>query len=164
MSTERLLATAAIHQLKARYCRYVDTKRWDALHALFSENARLDGFGSVPDGTTPSVFVAGIAARLAPAITIHHVQAPEIDFTGGDTARGVWSMMDYVDFGEPMQQPDGGTSRGWIGWGYYEETYVREGDGWRFAYMRLARQRLDPLSDDHPAATFGRHGPTPGWL
>jgi len=30
----------AIRQLKARYCRFIDTKEWAAFHELFTEDCR----------------------------------------------------------------------------------------------------------------------------
>ena len=161
---EQLFALEAIRRLKARYCRLVDTKQWGPLEQLFIPDAKLDGFGSVPDGTDPATFVAGIAARLEQAVTIHHVQAPEIELTGPASARGVWSMMDYVDFQATGAPADVTSGRGWIGWGYYEEEYVRLEDTWRFSYMRLTRQRLDDLAADHPLARFSPHGPSTDWL
>lgn len=157
---DQLLAIEAIHQLKARYCRFVDTKQWQRLKQLFTADTRCDGFGSVPDGTDPETFVDVIADRLAQAITIHHVQAPEIVFSTPERARGIWSMMDYVDF----QTADPSVGRGWIGWGYYEEEYVRIDGVWLFSYMRLTRQRMDALTTDHPQAKFSRHGPAKDWL
>ena len=39
---ERLLAVEQIRQLKARYFRLLDTKRWDEFEALFSADAVFD--------------------------------------------------------------------------------------------------------------------------
>lgn len=161
---DELQATEAIHQLKARYCRLVDTKQWAQLVTLFTADASLDGFGSVPDGTDPPTFVAGVAKRLGPAITIHHVQCPEIRFVSADAARSIWSMMDYVDFDPNGDAAGSVADRGWVGWGYYEEEYVRADDTWLISYMRLTRQRVDQLADNHTRAKLGRHGPRTDWL
>ena len=116
-----MLAIEAIRQLKAAYCRLVDTKQWQRLEMLFAADAKMEGFGSVPDGSGPSVFIAGAAERIGASVSIHHVHAPEILLSSPDTARCVWPMMDYVEF------PAGSTptgERGWIGWGFYEEEYA----------------------------------------
>ena len=162
--TDQLIALEAIRQLKARYCRMIDTKQWVELEKLFTPDTKFDGFTSAPEGTDPSTFVTRIAERFESAITIHHVQAPEIKLISSKKARGVWSMMDYVDL-----QPDAGTSsdptgRGWVGWGFYEEEYTQDGEVWCISYMRLTRQRMDALSVDHPAAGFTRHRPSTDWL
>ena len=112
---EQVLAINALHQLKARYCRLLDTKQWALLEKLFMPDTIFHGFTSAPVGTDPTTFVANIAKRFEGAITVHHVQAPEIKFVGPGKARGVWSMMDYADL-----RPDAGSSvdpagRGWIG-------------------------------------------------
>ncbi len=157
---EHLVAIESIRQLKAAYCRLVDTKQWGRLQALFTADATVAGFGSVPDGSGPAEFVAGVAARISKSVSVHHAHAPEIVLTGADTARGIWPMMDYVEF------PNAATvaERGWIGWGFYEEEYRRVGDEWRISFMRLARQRMDDFEPDHPALKPGRIAPDPGWL
>jgi len=157
---DRLMAFEAIRQLKASYCRFVDTKQWDRLATLFATEATVEGFGSAPDGSGISAFLQGVAGFLGPAISIHHVHEPQIAITGPDSARAVWPMMDYVE------RPGAATpaERGWIGWGYYEEEYVRTAEGWRIAFMRLARQRMDDLTPDHAQPRPGRIPPVPDWI
>lgn len=151
-----------VRQLKARYCRFVDTKQWERLKRLFTPEARLSGFGAVPDGATPDAFVDGVAANLAKAVSIHHVHQPEIAPAGPDRARGVWAMMDYVEF--PPDEPSPYGARGWVGWGFYEEDYVRHDGVWLIDAMRLARIRMDQLDSDRPAINPGRLPPSPNWL
>ena len=99
--------------------------------------------------------------RIGASVSIHHVHAPEIVLTGSDNARGCWPMMDYVEF---TARDDRAADRGWISWGCYEEEYRRIGGQWRISFMRLARQRMDTLTADHPALTAGRIAPDPDWL
>lgn len=161
---DALAADAAIRRLKAAYCRFVDTKQWDRLADLFTPDARFEGFGSVPDGAGPADFVAGVEAFLGTALSIHHVHTPEIELTGPDAARAIWPMMDYVDLHPDGPPADAEARRGWIGWGYYEEAYVRVAGAWRVSELRLVRQRMDPLAADHPLARYGRHAPRPDWI
>lgn len=163
-SLEDLLAIQAIGQLKAKYCRFVDTKQWDRLATLFAPGAKLDGFGSAPDGSDAVAFVAGIGKRLANVVSVHHCHTPEIRLEGPDRARGIWAMMDYLDFGEGQGPAEAPGSRGFVGYGYYEEEYRRIGGVWLLAYMRLTRQRIDPLPANHPRPLPGRYAPTPDWL
>ena len=95
--TNRLLDIEAIKQLKAEYCRFVDTKQWDRLFALFAEETVFEGFGSAPTGSTALDFIKGISHRMKGAVTIHHVCNPEIAFLGPDRARGIWAMTDLVE-------------------------------------------------------------------
>lgn len=159
-----LPALEAIRRLKAAYCRFVDTKQWERLEALFTPDASLDGFGSVPDGADPATFVAAVAKTLARAVSTHHVHAPEIVLDGPDSARAIWPMMDHVDF--PPGESAGGRPRrrGWLGRGWYEERYVRVDGAWLIAHMRLVRQRMDELPADHPVPEAGRHAPRPDWI
>lgn len=94
----RLLDLEAIKQLKARYCRLVDTKQWERLATLFTPDTRFEGFGSAPTGSDPTAFIDGISSRLRDAVSIHHCHTPEIVFTGPDSARGIWAMMDLLQF------------------------------------------------------------------
>lgn len=159
-----LLAIEQIKSLKARYCRYLDTKQWESLRELFWSDARFDGFGSAPPGADTATFIAGVSRRLGDAITIHHCHLPELRFHGEDRARGVWAMMDYVEWPAghaPMEAPD---SRGFQGYGHYEEEYRRQGGVWRIAVMRLTRLRIDALPSDHPTPRPGRLQASPAWL
>lgn len=158
----RLKSLEAIRQLKARYCRFVDTKQWPRLKKLFTADARLEGFGTIPDGTTPERFVDGIAVSLANAVTVHHVHNPEIVLRGDSVARGVWAMVDYVQFKATTDYAGG--NLGWVGWGYYEEEYANQNGNWVISHMRLARVRMDVLTPDYPPVKPGRIGPDPNWL
>lgn len=80
-----------ICNLKARYCRCLDTKDWQGYAEVFADDAVLD--------TSPSggLTVAGRDALVAyvrssiseDTITTHHIHAPEIAIDG-DTATGIW--------------------------------------------------------------------------
>lgn len=159
-----LLAREQIKELKARYCRFIDTKQWDRLTGLFTSETRFDGFGSAPSGSDAAAFVAGISRRFVGVVSIHHCHMPEIAFTGPGAARGIWSMMDYVEFPADAVAREAPGSRGFMGYGFYEEEYVLVGGGWRFRYLRLTRMRIDPLPADHPRSGTGLLPPTPGWL
>jgi len=161
---EHLYDLEQIKQLKARYCRFVDTKQWSRLTNLFAPDTRFDGFGSAPTGATVADFIAGISQRLAHVVSIHHCHTPEITLTSETTARGIWPMVDYLQFPPdqpPREAPD---SIGFVGWGYYEEEYRKVDDGWRFTFLRLARQRIDPLPKGYPPVRQGFLPPTPDWL
>lgn len=137
----RLLDIEQIKQLKARYFRFVDAKRWDDWATVFAVDAVLE----LPEGDLVingrGDIVAGVRGFMADARSVHHGHMPEIEITGPDTARGVWAMFDYVEWPEVD-----GRRNGLHGYGHYVEEYVREGGEWRIARTRLERLRVDPLS------------------
>ena len=133
-AVQRLLDRAAIEELKARYFRFVDLQRWDDLAPLFTGTAHLDIAETHAEGRDAIVDL--IRTALAGVRTVHHGQMPEITFHDGDTATGVWSMFDMVEWpGEPVR----------VGFGHYYEEYVREDGAWRIARLRLERLRLDAV-------------------
>ena len=130
----------AIQILKARYFRAIDTKDWDLLASVLTEDVAIDVTDDVPDGrpyTGSDQFVATCAKVLRTATTVHHGHMPEITLVDDTTATGIWAMEDYVDWGA-----DGGAFRGY---GHYHETYVRDGAEWRISSLRLTRIRRDWL-------------------
>jgi SnoaL-like protein len=141
-AVQRLLDIEAIKQLKARYFRYMDQKRWDEWGDVFARDAVLE----VPDAnmvtTGRDTIVAGVSSLLEGARTVHHGHMPEIEVTGSDTARGTWAMFDYVEW--PASAEDGARV-GLQGFGHYVEEYTREDGEWRISRSRLERLRVDPL-------------------
>jgi len=161
----RLSDLEDIKRLKASYCRLLDTKQWSRLHALFLPEARFEGFGSAPSGADAAAFIQGVSTRLQDCITIHHCHMPEIEFLDATNARGIWAMMDYLEWPggySPREAP--GQQRGFFGYGYYEEAYRKVSDRWLFTSLRLTRQRIDALPADHPAPMKGLLSPSTDWL
>ena len=159
-----------ITQLKSRYCRCVDLKQWDALRMLFTADARVEGFAAAPNGADVDTFIEGVAKRLEGSVTVHHCHQPDVVFTGPETARGVWAMMDYNEWSHPIGMPGAPDAPGFNGYGFYEEEYRRVHREWRISFMRLTRLRVDPLKprDSGEAVTRGTGSgwlrPSPGWL
>jgi hypothetical protein len=149
-TTQQLWDMARIHQLKARYCRLIDTKQWEQLRTLFAADTRFEGFGSAPSGADVDTFVRGVSERLQDAVSIHHCHMPEIAFLDPDRARGVWPMMDYLEWSNGLSPREASGSRGFCGYGHYEEEYVRDAEGWKFSFIRLTRLRIDALAPGHP--------------
>ncbi|MBO0678674.1 nuclear transport factor 2 family protein [Mycolicibacterium sp. S2-37] len=125
----------AIKQLKARYCRLLDTKDWTAWRALFTDDFVSDtseSGGKVIRGADE--FVAFTRKSLRSQATVHQVHAPEIELTSPGTARGVWALEDVVRFGPGLNLR---------GYGHYTETYEKTGGGWRITTSKLTRLRED---------------------
>jgi hypothetical protein len=127
-----------ICNLKARYCRCLDTKDWAGYAAVYTEDAILD---TEPSGgkrvAGRDALVAYVRSSIsADTITTHHVHAPEIEIDG-DTATGIWAMQDRNIW------PNG---RKLLGFGHYHERYVRVVGAWRIAESVLTRINME-LSD-----------------
>src|SRR5690242_17757242 len=123
----------AIQELKAAYCRTLDTKAWDDFRALFTVDFVGDtseSGGVVIEGA--DAFVAFVRRALGKAITVHQVQQPEIAVTSPTTATAVWAMQDVVRFVPGITLH---------GFGHYHETYVKTDGGWRLATSKLTRLR-----------------------
>ena len=133
----------AIKQLKARYFRYLDTKRWPELRRQFTDDALFEGNNAPFSG--PDEFVSRTGARLQPAITVHQGHMPEIVLTSDHTARGIWAMFDWVEFDTPIAAGRGKGHRGYTGYGHYEEEYRKEHGVWRISFMRHSRIRMNPV-------------------
>jgi SnoaL-like domain len=134
----RLVAIEAIKQLKARYFRFLDHKRWDDMRDVFTADAFVDtGYGE--PAHSGEAFVESLIRDVDPVRTVHHGHMPEIEVLDADHARGIWAMFDYVEV------PGDGDRVAFFGYGHYEEEYRREDGTWRISSMRLTRLRVDPL-------------------
>ena len=130
-----LLEIEAIKQLKARYCRHLDTKDWQAWRSLFTADFLSDtspAGGKVIQGADD--FVAFTRKSLRSQATVHQVHAPEIELTSATTARGVWALEDVVRFGPGVNLR---------GYGHYTETYEKVDGQWFIASSTLTRLRED---------------------
>ena len=126
-----------IKQLKARYCRYLDTKDWQAWRGIFADDFLSDtspAGGKVIRGADD--FVAFTHKSLGNRATAHQVHAP------GDRA-------DVGDDGDEAS----GRSKTWSGlapgvnlrgYGHYHETYEKIDGQWR-----ITSSNADPAAGGH---------------
>lgn len=125
----------SIKQLKARYCRYLDTKDWGAWRGLFVDDFLSDtasAGGKVIVGADE--FVDFTRRNLGNRATVHQVHAPEIELTSATTARGMWALEDVVRLAPGVNLR---------GYGHYEESYEKIDGQWRIASSKLTRLRED---------------------
>lgn len=130
-----LLEIESIKQLKARYCRHLDTKDWASWRSLFTDDFRSDtseAGGKVIVGADP--FVAFTRKSLGDRATVHQVHAPEIDVTSPTTAQAVWALEDVVRLAPGVNLR---------GYGHYTETYTKVDGRWLIAESTLTRLRED---------------------
>ena len=161
---DELAAIEHIKRLKTRYCRYVDSKQWARLRGLFTDDVRFEGLGSAPNGATLDAFITGISTRFHDAVSIHYCPNADIVLTGANTARGVWSMMDYVQWPAGFSPREAPNARGFRGFGHYEEEYRCDDGVWRIAFLRLTRLRIDPVGIESPEPAKDLLALSPDWL
>lgn len=147
---ELLLAVEEIKQLKYRYLRTLDLKRWDDFAAVFVPEVSADYGEGLVFGSREEL-VAFMRDSLGPRIvTVHQCHHPEID-VDGDRATGVWYLEDKVLMPDHRRVLEGAA--------YYEDRYVRTGEGWRIEHTGYRRTYEATTSmDDLPsyALTIGK--------
>lgn len=144
---ERLVASDAIRAVQARYARYADTKDWEGFASLFLPSATFTTFDL--DGraartlTGPEEIVAQIVATVGSGILAHRLFSYEIDFASSSSARGIWTMEDWVDLSLDHEAGRPVPFRSMRGAGHYHVDYEEIGNRWLIAGLKLTRTRLD---------------------
>jgi hypothetical protein len=140
MNTDLVLVNT-ISDRKAKYCRYVDTKRWDDLSELLVEKPRLrfyDPQGALLSGfDTTEEWIATMKDYLDGAHTIHQVHNGEIEVVSDQEVRAIWSMEDYLILAAGPDRP-----ASMHGYGHYHETWILADGVWRIAAIELQRTIL----------------------
>ena len=121
----------AIKKLKAKYWRCLDKKLWDELDNVFAEEAIVDyGPGQQVQGKKAIVQFIKDSLAGESTVTFHGGHTPEIDITSDTTARGIWPLQDYVIINQNITM---------VGYGHYEDEYVKENGQWRKKSVKLTR-------------------------
>lgn len=118
-----------IRQLKYRYLRTLDLKRWDELAGCFVPEATGD-YAGLAFGSRDAL-VAFMRENLGPdLISMHHAHHPEITVQG-DEATGIWYLEDRVIVPAHHFVLEGAA--------FYNDRYVRTPQGWRIAHTGYER-------------------------
>ena len=127
----------SLRQLKARYCRFLDAKEWQAWQELFTadfvSDTRASG-GALIEGRAEFIAFVRKVLGAAGRRTVHQVHAPELELTSATTARGIWALEDFVRFLPGLSMR---------GYGHYHETYEKQEGQWRIKSSTLTRLRED---------------------
>jgi hypothetical protein len=122
----------AIQQLKYRYIRCLDLKRWDEMAECLCEDVRSaygDGKYSFEGRDALLDF---FRQNLGPEmVTAHHVHQPELELRSPTSARGTWALEDTV-----INTEHGFTIRGAA---FYEDEYEKVDGRWRIKSTGYAR-------------------------
>ena len=132
-----LLEIESIKRLKARYCRFLDGKDWEAWRQLFAADFVSDtaeAGGKVIHGADDFVAFTRKSLDGPSHPTAHQVHAPEIELLSATTARGVWALEDVVRLAPGVNLR---------GYGHYHETYEKIDGQWRLKTSKLTRLRED---------------------
>ena len=133
----RLEQIEAIRQLKARYCRAIDTKDWDLLAACYTPDTRIDlsreealaGFRQPVVGIDAGV--SSMRDALGAGKSIHITFLPDIDLVGEDVARGIWGLEYYT------WQPPGSPIPMLHGFAYSHDEYRCVNGRWLIHSVRV---------------------------
>jgi len=119
-----------IKQLKGRYQRGVDTKDWDLLASVFTEDSRsiYNGGKHSYDGRDAILGFLREGLGTIEVQTMHHAHTPEIEITSETTARGTWYLEDFVLSKRPSEGAPHGTTL--HGTGIYQDEYVKRDGQW----------------------------------
>lgn len=137
MNTSDLVEIESLKQLKARYCRLLDAKDWQAWRRIFTDDFVSDtslAGGKVIEGADEFVAFTSKSLRKASQATAHQVHAPELELTSPATAKGVWALEDVVRLAPGINLR---------GYGHYHETYEKVDGQWRIKTSTLTRLRED---------------------
>jgi hypothetical protein len=139
----------AIRQLKARYCRFLDTKDLEGWRGVFTTDVvvsldmAVSTGGADPKMAPPlegvDNFVPMVMGSLENAATMHHCHTPEITLTSATTATGIWAMEDWIIFADGHELH---------GAGHYHETYEKRDGNWQIKTLHLTRTILKLSGDD----------------
>lgn len=130
----------AIRQLKARYFRTMDTKDWQAMRRVFTDDAVIDtsaSWGAVIAGADQ--FMSFLQETLSGVITAHYGHMPEITVNSPSTASGIWALEDMLIW------PDGSRMHGY---GHYHETYEKIDGTWLIRTSTLSRLHMETTAGE----------------
>ena len=140
---ELMVAVEEIKQLKYRYLRTLDLKRWDEFAQVFVPEATGEYGEGLSFGSRDEL-VCFMRDSLGPQmVTLNQCHHPEISVKD-DRATGVWYLEDRVLMPEHRLVLEGAA--------FYEDRYVRTGDGWRIEHTGYRRTYEATMSmDDLPS-------------
>jgi hypothetical protein len=132
-----------IRQSKAQYCRFVDSKEWEAFGRLLVPDAKVrivDPAGATIAAFDRSAdFVRSAMDFIGAGQSIHQIHNEEFEPISDDEVSAIWSMEDYIVF--PNAHPGALTSV--HGYGHYFETWRKNRDKWQITSLELKRSILE---------------------
>ena len=130
---QKLEAIEAIKQLKYRYMRSIDQKRWDLMRDCFTEDATTSYSGGkyAFEGIDAIMQFMTESMGRPSFLSSHRVHQPEIELASDGTATGRWALEDYV-----IDTQHGITIHGAA---FYEDRYVLRDGEWKIQHTGYER-------------------------
>ena len=88
----------SVKRLKYRYLRYLDTKQWESLATLLTDDCTVayDSGRFACNGRAEIMAFLERSMGTHELLSVHHVHHPEVDLLDAENARGVWYLEDTV--------------------------------------------------------------------
>lgn len=124
---------AAIHQLKYRYFRFLDTKRFRELGELLTDDVTCSYQGGEYSYTGRDAIVTFLEETLGnpDIVSMHNGHHPEIELTSPTTATGTWYLEDRVVVRAADLEI--------LGTLLYADRYEKVGDAWKISHTGYDR-------------------------
>jgi 3-phenylpropionate/cinnamic acid dioxygenase small subunit len=138
---QELADRAAIVDAVIAYATAVDTRDWERLGSLFTDDACWEYSGSGERISEPTAIVARISTSMERFDATHHLTGNHVAAVHDDHAEHTcYYQAQHVRLG----LPDG---EKFLGAGRYDDRLRRTPDGWRFTHRRIT----SVWSDGNPA-------------
>ena len=132
MTGDDLVELEAIKQLKYRYIRALDQKRWDDLAQCLTVDATAAYGGGKYSFQGREAILDFLRDSLGPAVlSMHQVHQPELSLTSATTATGTWALQDVVILTDRAVTVRGAA--------YYTDEYVKTEQVWRISHTGYDR-------------------------
>jgi hypothetical protein len=147
----RLDEIEAIKQLKYKYFRCLDSKKWDEMATCFTEDASCayDSGKYSYDGREAIMKFLREALGSHDIISLHQGHHPEIDVTGPAAATGIWYLEDRILFGGQKMMLWGAA--------FYRDGYVKIDGEWRIKTTGYDRTFEEIQSRELNLTSSGNH-------
>lgn len=159
LTPDLLVEIRHVEELKYRYLRYLDLKRWDELEELLLPHATASYGGGAYTFENREAILAFLRRTMGSesVLTSHKCHHPEISFdAAGTVANGTWALDDVV-----VQQERGFTIRGAA---FYQDVYEKVDGRWLISSTGYKRvyEELYPRASLHGLRVTGDYWSTGG--
>lgn len=128
-----------IQNTMAAYCRYIDTKQWDALYTVLAKDASFEFQNSkgevIAAFQNPSELITFCKNTIGKAVTVHHLHNMEVTPIWEQHAEVIWAMEDRWY----MQEGSNSEFNYFHGYGHYKVRFTLQETQWLISIFVLSR-------------------------